>query len=320
MLSLLLTGCAPGPDTGRGHTNRNAAPPLQTVTFSIRRPEQLPEALKIQLRNHRGYLFARAKVDGRDAGLFMFDTGSSLNVVSTGVAGRLSLPTGGGSTATGVGGKQAFDFRPIRSLEFGGLDVAGDKLAAISLHTMSAALGTSVSGLVGINALGGLPFALDYRDSTLTVYRRDTFEGPEGVPAFPARFDLVGLPVIEAEVGNGHKVWLILDSGADNELTLPRRCLEDWPQIVAVPGSGAGASSGIGGSVASTRTWLGSIKLFGLDLKNTPVVFEKSTGALANQSKPIGRIGGAMLKNFKLTIDPRGRRIWAQWLPGEIQE
>jgi aspartyl protease len=316
---LLLAGCAgSASDKGR-HTPRPTANP-PTASFSVRRPGQLPEALRIQLRNHRGYLFARAEVDGRDAGLFMFDTGSSLNVVSTGVAGRLGLPTGGSSTATGVGGKQAFDFRPIRSLEFGGLGVAGDRLAAISLHTMSRALGTSVSGLVGINALDGLPFTLDYRDSTLTVYRRDTFTGPAGVPVFPARFDLVGLPVIEAEVGKGHKVWLILDSGADNELTLPRRCLVDWPEIVAVPGSGAGASSGIGGSVASTRTWLGSLEIFGLELKNTPVTFEQSTGALANQSKPIGRIGGAMLKNFRLTIDPKGRRIWAQWLPGEIQE
>lgn len=259
-------------------------------------------------------------MNGHDAGLFMFDTGSSLGVVSTGVAGRLRLPTGESGTATGVGGTQAFDFRPIRRLEFGGLEMTDARLAAISLHGMSRGLGTSVSGMIGIRSLGGLPFTLDYGDSTLTVYRRDAFKPPEGVPVFPARFDLVGLPMITAEVGNGHKVWLILDSGADNALTLPRKCLEQWPQIVSVPNSGAGASSGIGGSVASTQTWLKEFKLLGLNLKDTPVTFETATGALARQSKPIGRIGGEMLKNFRLTVDPRSGRIWAQWMPGESEE
>ena len=310
----LFTGCA-GNNPKAPETD-TATTPVQTTTFSVNRPEQLPASLTIRMRDHRGYLFALAKVNGRNAGMFMFDTGSSLNVISTGVAGRLRLPTAGSSVATGVGGTQAFDFRPIKSLEFGGVDVAGGQMAAISMHGMSNALGTSVSGLIGIRALGGLPFTLDYRDPSLTIYRRDAFEPPTGVPAFPARFDLVGLPVINAEVGNGHQVWLILDSGADNALTLPRRCLNEWPEIVAVSSSGSGASSGVGGTVASTRTWLGRLKIFGLDLKNTPVTFEQATGALARQSKPIGRIGGEMLKNFRLTIDPKGRRIWALWLPG----
>ncbi len=244
----------------------------------------------------------------------MFDTGSNLNVISTGVAGRLGLPTVGSSQATGVGGTQAFEYRSTQSLEFGGVDMAGNKLAAISLHPMSSALGTSVSGLIGIRALAGLPFTLDYTDFTLTIYRRDTFTPPLDAPVFPARFDF-GLPVVAAEVGNGHKIWLILDSGADNELTLPLKCLKDWPEIVSVSGSGAGASSGIGGSVASTRTWLGSLEVFGLTLKNTPVTFEQAPASFARQPRPIGRIGGALLKNFRLTIDSRRGQIWAQWLP-----
>jgi len=276
--------------------------------------------LKIKLRQHRGYLFAPARINGRYAGQFIFDTGSSLGIVSTGVAERLGLPTLMKSKATGIGGVQAFEFRPIDRLEFGGLGVAADKLAAISLHPMSAGIGTSVSGLIGIRALAGLPFTINYTDSTLTVYRRDRFKPPTDTPMFPARFDFVGLPMVSARIGNGHEVWLILDSGADNELTLPRKCLKDWPAIVAVTGSGAGASAGIGGSVASTRTWLGSLRVFGLELKNTPVIFEQPPEVFSRQRKPIGRIGGALLKNFRLTFDSRRGRIWAQWLPGEIQE
>jgi len=246
----------------------------------------------------------------------MFDTGSNLNVISTGVAGRLDLPVAGKSEATGVGGTQAFEYRAVKSMEFAGLSVAGDRAAAISLHPMSSALGTSVSGLIGIRALAGLPFTIDYTDSTLTVYRRDTFKPPPDTKAHPARFDF-GLPVIAAEIGDGHKVWLILDSGADNELTLPTKCLEDWPDIVNIPGTGPGRSAGIGGAVASTKTWLASLDVLGLNLRNTPVSFENPPPAFARQSRPIGRIGGALLRNFRLTIDPKQGLIWAQWLPGQ---
>ncbi|MEZ6189772.1 MAG: retropepsin-like aspartic protease [Phycisphaerales bacterium] len=132
----------------------------------------MPDHLTIQLREHRGYLFAPARINGRGAGLFMFDTGSNLAVISTGVAGRLGLEVVGNSHAVGVGGTQAFDYRGYSRLEFGGLEVSSDRAAAISLHPMSNGIGTSVSGLIGIRELGGLPFTLDYSDHTLTVYRR----------------------------------------------------------------------------------------------------------------------------------------------------
>lgn len=315
---LLLSGCAAG--TARHENHRVATPPAKTAAFSVNRPDELPDQLTITLREHRGYLFAPARINGREAGMFMFDTGSNLTVISTGVAGRLGLEVVGNSHAVGVGGTQAFDYRGFNRLEFGGLEVSGNRAAAISLHPMSNGIGTSVSGLIGIRELGGLPFTLDYSNHTLTVYRRDKFAPPPGVKPQRARFDFAGLPVVEATVGNGHPVWLILDSGADNELTLPRKCLELWPDITAAPGSGAGHSAGVGGAVASTYTWIRSINVFGLDLKDMPAQFEQAPEAFTRQTRPVGRIGGAFLKNFRLTMDPQRNLIWAEWLPGEKAE
>lgn len=315
---LLLHGCASG--TAKPERPSTSTTPAPTASFSINRPDELPGKLKIKLREHRGYLFAPARINGREAGLFMFDTGSNLAVISTGVAGRLGLEVVGNSHAVGVGGTQAFDYRGYHQMEFGGLEVQGNRAAAISLHPMSRGIGTSVSGLIGIRELGGLPFTLDYGDHTLTVYRRDSFTPPPGVKPQRARFDFAGLPVVPAKIGNGHQVWLILDSGADNELTLPRMCLEQWPDITAAPGSGAGHSAGVGGAVASTYTWIRSISVFGLDLKDMPTQFEQAPEAFTRQSWPVGRIGGAFLKNFRLTMDPQRNLIWAEWLPGKETE
>lgn len=311
----LLTAC--------GSAERvDKSPPaaVQTVSYSVNEPAELPQSLTIKLRNQRGYLFAHTRIDGQRAGLFMFDTGSNLTVISTGVAGRLGLEVNGSSQATGVGGTQAFEYRSFESLEFGGVEMKGNRAAAISMHQMSRGIGTSISGLIGVRELGGLPFTLDYSNNTLTIYRRDTFKPPPGVQPRRASFNFAGLPLVSAELGEGREVWLILDSGADNELTLPRKCLALWPGIVSVRGSGSGHSAGVGGAVASTQTWLDTIEVFGLTLHDMPVSFEQAPEAFDRQPKPVGRIGGAFLKNFRLTMDPKRNLIWAQWLPGEAAE
>ncbi len=252
--------------------------------------------------------------------MFMFDTGSNLTVISTGLAGRLELNSEGSSKAVGVGGTQAFKYRTYDSLEFGGLEVKGQRAAAISMHPMSRGIGTSVSGLIGVRELGGLPFTLDYSNDTLTVYRRQDFTPPKDVKPVRGRFDFAGLPVVSAELGQGRKIWLILDSGADNELTLPRKCLTLWPSIVSTPGTGSGHSAGVGGAVASTYTWLNTLEVFGLTLNDMPVQFEQAPEAFDRQARPVGRIGGAFLKNFRLTMDPQRQLIWAEWLPGMAEE
>ena len=90
--------------------------------------------------------------------------------------------------------------------------------------------------------------------------------------------------------------------------------------ITAAPGSGSGHSAGVGGAVASTYTWIRSISVFGLDLKDMPAQFEQAPEAFTRQTRPVGRIGGAFLKNFRLTMDPQRNLIWAEWLPGEKAE
>ncbi len=313
LVLVLLPGCA-GDSPSRPS---GSVPPVRTAEFSVNDPAELPKSLTIKLHNHRGYLFAPTRINGKRAGMFMFDTGSSLAVVSTGVAGRLDLPTNGSGQATGVGGQQAYKYRAFESLEFGGLEVKGQRAAAISFHGMSRGIGMSVSGLIGIKQFDDLPFTLDYSDDTLTVYRRDSFTPPPGVKPFAGQFNIGGLPAIGAELGQGRKVWLILDSGADNELTLPRSCLTLWPDLVTTPGTGSGHSAGVGGTVASTYTWLDTLEVFGLTLKDMPVQFEQAPEVFNRQPRPIGRVGGAFLKNFRLTMDPQRRLIWAQWLPGE---
>ena len=123
--------------------------------------------------------------------------------------------------------------------------------------------------------------------------------------------------MIRAQVGRGHVVWLIVDTGADGQITLPNSAAADWPDIIAVPMSGRGLSSGVGGTVESRHTWLTRLRLLGVELMHVPVSFEDSGFASTRSRVHIGRIGGKLLNQFRLTFDPSTRQIWASWQPAK---
>ena len=70
------------------------------------------------------------------------------------------------------------------------------------------------------------------------------------------------------------EVWLLVDTGADNALTLPDTMLQKYPGVVSVNAAGSGRTRGIGGTVQSTQTWVRQFRIFDLELQDVPVNFE----------------------------------------------
>lgn len=301
---VMLPACSPGPA-------RELAPP---ASYSVTQPSQLPRQITIALDQHNGYLRAPVKINGRDVGQFLLDTGSAQTAISPAVANRLNLPAGDAGVASGIGGREGFVYRHAQAVVVGDLRLEGQRLAALDLHAFSDSVGRFVSGLLGFHAFGHVPVTIDYQLSTLTVYHPDQFEPPPEAQAHRLWVSK-GLPLVRASVGQGHEIWLIIDTGADTHVTLPIACAVAWPDIVLLEHSGRGRSKGIGGSVPSIHTWLTSMSLLGLQLHDVPVTFEPAQADHRDQQRIVGRIGSKMLKHFRLTFDRANGRVWVQWRP-----
>ena len=282
--------------------------------YSVARPGELPAILRIPLRRQGEHLMVQARVNGVEAGWFLFDLGSSVTGIESGLGKRLKLPTTGKGTIVGIGGPEEVAIRRVEHLAIGGLEVARGEVMAPKFVRMNRSLGTPLSGVVGFPAIASLPFSIDYRTLTLTIYRPDQFKAPLGVPRQRLRV-YWRLPMVSALIGPDRLVWLILDTGADNEITLPLSVLHRWPNAVAAPLSGTGYSLGVGGSVQSVENWLKTVKLFELDLRQMPVTFEPPPPSLDHPWMIIGRVGNKLLQNFRVTIDAREGWVWAEWLP-----
>ena len=299
----LLAGC------GGGAAHPNTPPPPK---YSVERPGEWPAAIRLPLRRHEKHLYIRASVNGEDAGWFLFDTGAAMNVISPGLANRLELPKVGSGTARGIAGREDFDFRQPDQLTIGPVALEPERMAGVGISRMSRNLGLTVNGIIGFHALRNVPFTVDYQASQLILHNPDTFRPEDDAEKFTLR--IAGrLPVVEATLGGTRKVWLLIDTGADNELTLPRDMAERWPDILAVPQTGSGSASGVGGSIGQLQTWTKSLHLFGIELSGIPTHFEGNPGSPAVIST--GRLGDSLLQHFRLTFDARNRAIWAQWRP-----
>ena len=280
----LLAGCAAKPQAGVVATG-----------------EVLPRPVVVPLREHNNHVYVRGAIDGLDAGWFLLDTGSQLDVISTGVAGRLELPRQGSGQARGIAGVRRFDYRLTRSFSFSAWPVPNTLLAALDLDEQHRGIGTLASGILGYTSLRTEPFTIDYPRGRLLI----------GVDPLTHGERLVGdggLPMVRALV-SGVPVVLMIDSGQDRALTLPQSLLMQHPDMLAVPHIGRSQAAGVGGRIGVTQSWVRSVEVLGTTLLDVEVSFED--GALGS----FGRIGHGLLKDFVITFDYSRRLVSASFEP-----
>jgi len=305
ILLLIIAGC--------NSTATSNPQPAQPPSINLADPASMPPTVSIPLTTRGGYLFADGAVNNARAGLMLIDTGSTLTIVDTGIANRLQLPTTDRGTTTGIGGQTSFDFRAVDSIAISGVGISVDRIASLSMRRFMRGVGLSPGGLIGFNALDEHPFTIDYQELEITVYRRDQFTPPPDAQ----RVELVnfrGLPAVVATLAGGQEVLLIIDTGADNTLSMPEQVAR-WPRVLATGQTGAGHARGVGGTVETQTGWLKHIDVFGLQLAGVPVTFEPTPPGLSSRRYTIGRIGGKLLSSFRLTYDMPSRSLWVEFKP-----
>jgi len=305
LLSVLLAGCSASP---------NQAYLSQTVeapAYSLGEEDGLPRALRVPLTLEKGYLFVDGQINGQRAGKMLLDTGSTLNILDTGVVERYGLKRVGGGEAVGIAGRESFGVHAVDSFAMAGLGLGVDRAAGLSLYQITRGFGMNVAGIVGSVSLLPHPFTIDYSQRELVVYQRDRFVPPADAERVRLEF-YGGLPAVKATLANGREVLLIIDTGMDTALALPME-VAGWPGIVATGASGAGAARGVGGQIQTREAWLKSVAVFGHRLGGVPVTFEPETREPRRTDLPVGRIGGQLLRGFRLTFDARYRRLWCQF-------
>jgi len=283
-LTAFVAGCA---------STSKPAPP---VTLHEHRPTA------VALQRNGQHILVRATVNGRDAGALLVDTGSNVTALERGAANRLQLPVTGEGRAHGIAGVETMRLHKFDSLAVGGFRLRPRALASLNFP------GSPWAGILGYDALAEETFTLDQRAGSLIL--GDTFDDTLHVERI---LDYAGLPVVEATLA-GRTVRLLLDTGADNELSLHEDVVRRYPEMLSVPHTGPGRSRGVGGSVAGSLAWVRQMSLLGVTLRDVPVSIDPRPAGLSDP-RIAGRVGNALLSQYRLTFDPPRRRLAAAWMP-----
>ena len=133
-----LVGCGSTPDP--------APAPVDAPGIDLGDPSTMPAAVRLPLTTRGGYLFVRGQVNGAHAGEMLFDTGSTLTIVDTGLANRLGMPITDRGTTTGIAGRASFDYRAAESIALAGVGIEIDRLASMSMRQFMRGPGISPGG------------------------------------------------------------------------------------------------------------------------------------------------------------------------------
>lgn len=329
---LVSLGCATGPGSSDGSDNSTTTSPdasaddgsqsLPANVFLVRQADTWQRPIAVPIKAANNYIFVRAQVNDTPAEHMLLDMGSALTGIETGLANRLKLEPAGFGMATGIGGAQRFTWYSVESLALGRLGqirLDERRVAGLRLPSFRKTLDVACNGLIGFNSLRHVPFTIDQHVDLLTMYPTG-YKPKHAIAADRHKlFVWRNLPMVEATLPGGGKIMLILDTGADNTLTLPKSLLEQMPEITAVDQTGPSASEGIGGTVTTTRTWLQWIDILGVRLKHIDTTFEPDLESMSRHTMPIGRIGNKLLAQWRLTFDAPSNAIYAQWLPAKTQ-
>jgi len=121
-------------------------------------------------------------VDGTGPMLFMIDTGSFTNILSTRAAREVTkIKADPRTQVKGLSGAVANVYRADKAtLEFGHYTQDNQNIVTLDLSAISKSTGTEVSGILGFEMLRILQVKIDYRDG-LVDFLYDPKHLPKGI-------------------------------------------------------------------------------------------------------------------------------------------
>lgn len=152
-------------------------------------------------------------INGKGPFQFVVDTGASRTVISEELAKQLALPSAGKARLHAMGGSANVRMVRINTVEVSTNKKSGVEAAALPKRYVGA------DGLLGIDSMKGQRIVMDFVAHTMRVEPSTTPE--EAVPpeadliVVTARTRLGQLVMVDADA-NGQKIWVVVDTGAQN--------------------------------------------------------------------------------------------------------
>lgn len=299
---LVALACSSPVAAPTGSPADGASPPAAAddVVFVADRPA----ALAVE-RAPTGHLLVHPRIDGIDAGCWIFDSGAGMCCVSTPMVESLHLHPADSVEATGIGGTATAQTYRAGELELGPLRLRDHPLLATDLSFLTPHLGEPIHGVIGYGVLSRCVVEFDFATSQLALYDPAHYQlaGAEWT-----ELDLEGrTPAVRARF-EGHEGLFQIDTGQNSAVVCSAAAVERW-QLATRPGLRDAKVRGVGGDVQAKAGTLDWFEFGGVHQEHVDAVFLLEAKGSRSASARHGAIGTALLRPFLMITDYGNRRI-----------
>tara|TARA_R110002126_G_scaffold12196_27_gene53288 strand:+ start:3755 stop:4627 length:873 start_codon:yes stop_codon:yes gene_type:complete len=249
-------------------------------------------------------------------GYAIFDTGSQVNAINTSFINKngLDLNGAGRINVQGVFGTEqrtTYNGVPISLL---GIETKLDSLVEVNLGFHENAI------LLGAGFFSLFVLQLDYPNRQMRFVTHDTIDMRKLRNVRAEQDKGSGMPIVEVEIGNGKKVWLLLDTGNTGGMVIDRLVAEGmgWLDQHQVESN---ITSGVNSTAVTESFRIPEFKIgpFVLEDVLVSIPAEGQSANLQSQHSALGSrirgrkvqglIGYDVLQHFLLTIDYKGGHV-----------
>jgi predicted aspartyl protease len=250
-------------------------------------------------------LLVKPRVNGQDAGWFIFDTGAGVCVISTPHVERLGLKQAGNVAAVGVGGNAQTPIYRAETVVLGPMTMADHPMIATDLSFLKQHLNEEIVGVIGFGVLSRSVAEMDLETKSIALHDPASYKlakgawGPLNVGNRTA--------TVRAKFDGGEGDFG-LDTGANGYVTFHEPITRE-KKLLEGRETTPMKLGGVGGFVEAKAAKLAWFELGGVRVEDFTANFAiEAKGAFANAAKA-GNIGTAMLKPFTMVLDYSNERI-----------
>ncbi|MFM7029188.1 MAG: retroviral-like aspartic protease family protein [Chakrabartia sp.] len=240
---------------------------------------------------------------------FVIDTGADRTVISRELANRLGLKAKGSLRIHAMGGAGRADMVKLDSLRVSGRTTGRLNAAALPRAFVGA------DGLLGIDSLKGQRIIMDFKAKTMSLEPSATPDAALAtggdVIVVTAKTRLGQLVMVDADV-NGEKIWVVVDTGAQNSvgnISLRRLMLARNPAVRIKP---IEMIDVLGQRTAADYAIVNRLRIGGVLLGNAAIAFADAHPfrLFDLQKKPSMLLGMDSLRSFeRVSVDFSARKI-----------
>jgi predicted aspartyl protease len=250
---------------------------------------------------------------------FVIDTGADRTVISSELAERLGLADAGKARLHAMGGERDVRIVAIDSVKVSTNTARDVRAAALPRRNLGA------DGLLGIDSLKGQRIIMDFKAQTMTVVpsskNDEKSAEDEGMIVVTAKTRLGQLVMVDA-AANGQKVWVVVDTGAENSVGNTRLKQLMIKRNSKLPVKTVEMSDVLGKRTPAEYIVVDKMRVGNIAMTNSPIAFADAHPfkLFDLTTKPAMLLGMEGLRSFeRVSVDFSSRKIKFLLPKGETQ-